>query len=434
MNDSIGIVRGNLKIIEWKSGKHKNLYLCGLEDICIDEEISSVRTTAFSHTAFLKSNIISKLVDENRFDIRELDESYIILRDEALKKIKELYRERLADAASNEVIKIKNDKIYPFIGEAKNDVDKATRQVFDIFAYKVNEFIPEFSKATKNSKQLTYRLLKEALETNPTSLKFILSEVLTLSTEQQNELASILEKTSLDSIINTTNLISNRISFLYGLEGILYGENFHKRLKERSQLHKILLNELWLFGEHYSYSYDDVTLKKVLKQHIKELGRRDFEEEIDFSKLTGLDDIPDIGLSRQCIIGEQDNYENLVIELKRPSCTITEKELNQIKKYAYTIEENMYFDKEKTKWKFILVGTKFDKYTKKELNQHNRTQGLLYKSSDSNLEVWVKEWNQVIQEAKGKYQHLKDKLELNMTNNEEGLYYLREKYKEYLPE
>jgi Histidine kinase-, DNA gyrase B-, and HSP90-like ATPase len=434
VSDSEGIVRGTLKVIEWKSGKHKNIYICNSENYCIDEERSSVRTGLFSHTAFLKSNIINNLINEHRLEVREFDSGYVLLREEALKIIKNIYLERLADAASIEVKKIKEEKIYPYDGEPKNEVDRASRQIFDIFAYKVNELLPEFRKNTKSSKQFTYRLLKESLETNPTTLKYILSEVLNLSMEQQNELASILEKTSFKSIINTTNLITNRISFLYGIEEILCGKEIHKRVKERSQLHKILLNELWLFGEHYNYSYDDITLKNVLKQHIKELGRAELIDKIDFTTINDLNDIPDIGLSRQCVVGEQDNYENLVIELKRPSCIITEKELNQIKKYAYTIEENMYFDKEKTKWKFILLGTKFDKYTKKELNQSNRPQGLLYKSNDINLEVWVKEWNQVIQEAKGKYQHLKDKLELNMTNNEEGLNYLREKYKDYMPD
>ncbi|MEN3130497.1 hypothetical protein ABDI49_05315 [Bacillus cereus] len=40
----------------------------------------------------------------------------------------------------------------------------------------------------------------------------------------------------------------------------------------------------------------------------------------------------------------------------------------------------------------------------------------------------------MIQEVKGQYQHLKKKLELNVTSNEQGLNYLKQKYKEYLPE
>ncbi|MEB9553601.1 hypothetical protein P4J22_30590 [Bacillus cereus] len=47
--------------------------------------------------------------------------------------------------------------------------------------------------------------------------------------------------------------------------------------------------------------------------------------------------------------------------------------------------------------------------------------------------MWVKECGQIIQDAKGKYHHLKNKLELEVKDNKEGLEYLQEKYKVYLP-
>ncbi|WP_170969752.1 hypothetical protein, partial [Bacillus wiedmannii] len=126
-------------------------------------------------------------------------------------------------------------------------------------------------------------------------------------------------------------------------------------------------------------------------------------------------------------------YENLVIELKRPSCIIGQKEITQIKSYAFAIEENEYFDKEKTKWKFMLIGVKLDKFTLREINQQGRVKGHIYTSADGHVEVWVKEWGQIIQDAKGKYHHLKNKLELEVKDNKEGLEYLQEKYKVYLP-
>lgn len=233
-------------------------------------------------------------------------------------------------------------------------------------------------------------------------------------------------------MINTAKLISNRIAFINGLENILYSGEYHKRLKERSQLHKILLGELWLFGEQYQYGYDDISLKNVLKDHLQILGRDKLLEDINFKDIKDLNDIPDIGLWRQYIGATEDSYENLVIELKRPSCIISQDEISQIKRYAYAVEENSYFDKEKTKWKFILIGIRLDKYSKMEISQSDRAPGLISKTD--NIEVWVKEWNQIIQEAKGKHKFLKDKLELEVKDNEEGINYLRQKYKEYLPE
>lgn len=426
------IVEGQLVLIEWKDGNYKNIYYCGDQGVGYLEENSGIKSGIFSHTFYLQSKVIDDLWKENQLVFKDLSEEFEVLRKKAKRHIGALYREKLAKEAAKEIKKIKEQKIYPYDGEPKTEIELAERQVFDICAYKINQYIPDFNRGNKQTRKFTYRLLKESLESNPNSLKTILQEILNLPEDQQNELANLLEKTSLTSMINTTRLITNRISFIYGLEQILYSTDYHKRLKERSQLHKILLGELWIFGEKYQYGYDDISLKNVLKDHLQILGRTELIEEIDSSKIDDLNDIPDIGLWKQCVGTEEDSYENLVIELKRPSCTITQKEISQIERYAYTVEENSYFDKEKTKWKFILIGIKLDKYARRKISQSDREPGLISKTE--NIEVWVKEWNQIIQETKGKHKFLKDKLELEIKDNEEGLNYLRTKYKEYLPE
>ena len=211
-------------------------------------------------------------------------------------------------------------------------------------------------------------------------------------------------------------------------------DDFQKRLKERSQLHKILVRELWLFGDEYSYGYDDISLRNVLKQHLHLLERDEIANDIDYKSIKSLNDIPDIGLFRQFPTGKPGHYENLIIELKRPSCNIGIKEISQVKRYAHAIERNDHFDKDKTKWKIILLGVHLDDYAEFEIKQAGRETGLIHKSETGSMEVWVKEWNQVIQEAKGKHQHLKQMLELEVKDNEEGLNYLRSKYKEYIPD
>lgn len=426
------MVEGILIAIEWKDGNYKNTYLCSDQGVAYLEENSGLKGGVFSHTFYLKSSLIDSLWKDNQLIFKDTSEEFILLKAEAEKHMRAIFREKLANEASNEIKKLKQQKIYPYNGEPTNELEKAERQVFDICAYKINQYIPDFSKNDKQSKQFTYRLLKEALESNPNSLGLILKEVLNLPADQQNEMANLLEKTSLSSMINTAKLISDRISFIHGLEQILFRHDYHRKLKERSQLHKILLGELWLFGEQYQYGYDDISLKNVLKEHLQILGREELLEEVELKNIKGLNDIPDIGLWRQFVTSNEDHYENLVIELKRPSCTITSKEISQIEGYAYAVEENSYFDKEKTKWKFILIGIKLDSFAKKKVSQSDRPYGLLTKTD--NIEVWVKEWNQIIQEAKGKHKFLKDKLELEVRDNEEGLKYLRSKYKEFLPE
>ncbi|MBF0706034.1 hypothetical protein IQ283_05385 [Alkalihalobacillus hwajinpoensis] len=72
----------------------------------------------------------------------------------------------------------------------------------------------------------------------------------------------------------------------------------------------------------------------------------------------------------------------------------------------------------------IYFGVKLNNFAIKKGKQSDRSFGLIYYTE--NVEVWIKKWNQVIQDGKGKYQHLKDQLEYGVQNNNEGLSYLRE--------
>lgn len=429
--DTGEILEAHMDFIVWKRGKYKNLFFNGLESNAYINEKTKITLHNFSHSAYVKSSIFDDFWDNKRIITYQLEEDFILLMNEINQILTSISREKLANEASYEIEKIKDSKIYPYEGNPKNELEKAERQVFDICAYKINEYLPNFNRMHEDSKKVAYRLLKEALERNPTSIKTILKEVLNLPIEQQDELASLLEKTTLTSIINTTKLISDRLKFLNGLEQILYSKDYHKILKERSQLHKILVNELWIFGDQYQYGFDDISLKNVLKEHLNILDRKEVAADIDFKKIEGLDDIPDIGLYRKFVHGEPDHYENLVIELKRPSCVIGEKELSQIKSYAFAIDDNPHFDKQKTKWKFILLGIKLNSHAQREMKQSDREFGLIYNSD--NVEVWVKEWNQVIQEVRGKHQFLQKQLELEIQNDEEGLEYLHSRYKHLLP-
>ena len=424
-------IEAMVKIIEWESGNHKSLFLCNTKGLVYHEEKSFIKENNFSHCVYVMSQLIEELHLNNTLEVNEFDPKYTTLKKEVRKVVRDYYRKRLSDNAAETVQQLKKENIYPYQGNPNNIVEEAERQVFDICAVKVHQHLPEFNKNSKPSKKLTLNLLKQAMIQNPSSMRKILNEVLDLDMEQRDELAELLERTSLSAIINTTKIISDRIAFINGLEQILFDSNYEKRLKERSQLHKILLNEMWIFGDQYEYGFDDISLKNVLKKHLKLLEREELLKEIDMKSLNGLDDIPDLGLWRQYHFGKPGEYENLIIELKRPSCTISEKEINQVKKYAWAIEDEKYFDKEKTKWTLYLIATKLNKYAKKECEHNDREFGHIVKQE--NLNVYVKEWNQLIQEAKGRLQFAKDKLEYSIEDNSEGLNYLKKKYNELIP-
>lgn len=50
-----------------------------------------------------------------------------------------------------------------------------------------------------------------------------------------------------------------------------------------------------------------------------------------------------------------------------------------------------------------------------------------------NYDVYILTWGDIISEAKQRHEFIKERLNINLKENEEGLTYIKEKYKEYLP-
>jgi hypothetical protein len=341
-------------------------------------------------------------------------------------------RTRLHHHSKEFISELKTANLYPYKEDAKDNVETAKRQVFDIVALQINEYLPSFSEQEDKSKKLILSLVKEALENNTASFQKILSEVIGLPDDKKEELAEILEKTSLENIIDTMRLVTDRLDFLNGLELLIYDPELSKKIKERKHLHKIVINETWIFGDEYTYGADDLTLKNVLKQYLKDLGRDDFEEIVNSEDNSNLETIPDVCLWRRYNLGQTDKFENLVIELKRPTKDAGFTELNQIQSYANKVSNDARFPKDKTKWTFYLLVRNIKEELNATVEQEHRRYGHVQESK--NVNVFVLRWSDIIQAARAKYNYIKEKLDLNFQTNEDALSLLREKYKQYLPD
>jgi hypothetical protein len=237
--------------------------------------------TPFNISLFIESPYIDKLHTDSQLGLPEMDAVLSEITNTAKQIARKYSREQLHFRARNFIDELKRDNIYPYEHAPEGQVEIATRQVFDIVALQVNEFLPSFQEQDSKSKQFVLALVKESLETNSDNLKRILKEVIGLPKNKQEELADILETTSLSSIIDTMKEITNRLHMLRALQHIIYDDELSKNIKERKHLHKIIVNETWIFGDDYTYGADDVSLKNVLKAHLQYLGREDFQEIID---------------------------------------------------------------------------------------------------------------------------------------------------------
>jgi len=420
-----------IKIIEWSFDIKKKTYLCSKKGVPFRELKLGIRST-IPISIFIQSVYIEKLHRENLINLDNFDDILHNVLSEAKKFGRKYVRERLHQYSGAFIKDLKNRGLYPYRGKSDSIVESSKRQVFDIVALQVNEYLPDFEKQDDKSKKFTLSLIKEALEKDSASLQKILTEVIELPEEKRADLVEILEDTSLSSIIDTMTEIKNRIKFINGLEELIYNNTLNKNVLERKHLHKILINETWLFGDEYTYGVDDVTLKNVLKQYLKNLGRTDFEEILESESNKDLQIIPDVCLWRQFPEGRPGHKTNLIIELKKPRVDAGFEELMQIKLYASRISKDPRFPKEKTKWKFLLVTKGIKSDIEPELEQTDRKYGHVV--ATDTYDVYVLTWGHILNEARTRYEFIKEKLNLNLMDNEQNLQYLKTKYREYLPE
>jgi hypothetical protein len=238
-----------LDIVEWRTAANRALYLCNEKRFPLVQVDRRFHIGTFQFSAYLQSPYITAAQRDGTVELAEMQAPVVAVIDEAQRVIKDYFRSRAAQEARTVVDEWKEEQVYPFAGDPANQVEQVERQVFDIVAVNVARHLPDFGATQPKSKAFQLRMLRQAIEKSPDELQLILGEVLKLPKRQQEELAQLLRDVSLSSIISAARVVADRLRFLTGLDAVLFDPEPKQRLKERSQLHRIIAQNCWLFGE-----------------------------------------------------------------------------------------------------------------------------------------------------------------------------------------
>lgn len=277
----------------------------------------------------------------------------------------------------------------PYDGDATGILEQAERQVFDVLALNVHDYLPGFDKGDVRSRRFSLRLLRQAIENSPAAVQKIIQEVLNLPRDKQRDLADLLEKTSLSAIVNAAKTVADRLEFLRGLQLLVFDPVSEQQLKERSQLHRFLADHTWVFGDEFTLTVDDQSLTEVLRAHLRVLGR-DPKTATPVKRTDGRDGIVDLMLSKRVPMPDPEEREHLVVELKRPKQKVTNKEADQIIEYAVAVAQDKQFRDVATKWVFWVVSNEMDANVRRKVRQRHRPEGLLHDDEEHRIVVWVK--------------------------------------------
>src|SRR5690606_24482940 len=351
-------------------------------------------------------------------------------------KVREHFRRRILQHRSETIQRWKDEKIYPY--EEKSEVnasEQIERQVFDILAVNVEDHLPFFDEAPSKSKKFTFRLLAQAIRENPDSVRTIMDEVLNLKKEEQDDLATLLQKTTLSKIITSARIVADRLNFVEALSDLLFNRESKKRLLERDQLHKALEVESWIFKEDFNLAGSEKTLEDALAIHIGKLGKREDDADESDDPVLREDDKGgriDLMLARS-IQPTQGCHEYLVVELKRPKQKINSEVLAQIESYAFAVAKDSRFDQKRTKWTFMVVSNEMDEYAKLKSRQKDRPEGVVFQSDDSSITVWAKTWAEILNDARARLNFFSQQLDYQADSDSE-LAYLKRAHSKYIPD
>jgi len=335
-------ITAKLTVVEWKANASKSLVFCDESGFALGERQGVIHAPGLNFTAYLQSGYIRELQQKNLLELDELSDDVRPLVESAKTALRTYARRRQAERAETAVTDWKREEVYPYLGEPTSPVETAERQVFDIVAINVSAYLPDFDKTAQKQKRLAFRLLRQALEDSPESVQTILTDVLNLPREKQEDLAKLLKKTSLSAIIQASKTIADRLNFLRGLELLLFDPLSKETLLERKQLHRILAPNTWIFGEAFHLTVDDESLNEVLARHRESLGSVT-DENAPVLRDDGSKGIVDLMLSCRVPLPHAEEREHLVIELKRPSKKVDLQVTTQIESYAMAVATDERF-------------------------------------------------------------------------------------------
>lgn len=278
-----------------------------------------------------------------------------------------------------------------------------------------------FSKQlNKSQKKILIKLLDRIVQSNRLSELFdVLDGVVSLTEDDMCRISNLLQRTSLENITKTVEHIRDRLDIIQSFKSLIYQ---HQRFAlEVPHIQKCIESNLWLFGEKYHLLTSEEDKFEQALRNLLEFHKKD--NYYDKEPIVHPDKNKEMDLfiaQKGFRVGDDDKkyFHHVVIELKRPSIKLGDKELQQIKTYKNVIANEPQFQDENSLWDFVLIGneisdskiTAADLRSDLESNKIHGEPGLVQKTG--NYRIIVKTWKQILNEFELRYNDISNRLSL----------------------
>ena len=245
-------------------------------------------------------------------------------------------------------------------------------------------------------------------------VKVVLEQLQELSEEEQQELLDILNRTKLSNVLSTLKEIDHRLYVIDCLK-CLISEHEEDTL-EVKHIQKILDDNFWIFGEQFRlFSSTEGALKTVLVKYAKDILKIQ-DPNLENSPTGEVD----LFLTKTEQMGET-RQNNIIVELKRASKKLGQKEYDQIENYMYKISDESLCNGENQYWEFYLIGRDYDYRIADKIdsakNHGEKLKGLCLNINDGKYKIYVRKWSDILEVEWGnKMRCLKDRFQIVQEN------------------
>lgn len=406
----------SIKIIVWKEKikeKFCTYYINSKDELKSRSTTTFNRNTVnFNHSAYVKSSFFDKRNSAaiTLEDIKREERIYQKLNKFMQNLIEERLHSFLLRNSENEIEKMRKRGSFPHFSD--NPWDKVREQNFTNVVkelYCIESKIFYKLKPIQEKSLLAFlNLLLDSAERE--NILSIIEEIVSLSSQQREDFAKILQKTKLENILNSIKLIESRYTVIEGLRTIVY--DLANYANEREHIQKIVESHYWIFGERYNLVSADERMQKALEKYLYLIDGKDAPS----PKLESDGDINrrmDIFMCRKQLA--EDSYEtqleeNIIVELKAPMVKLTNKVYRQIEDYMLFITKHHEFNTQLRRWKFISVCREIDDDIRNKYDAF-RDKGkkfLIYQAS--NFEIYAMTWADVFKDFEIRHSFILDRL------------------------
>ena len=286
-----------------------------------------------------------------------------------------------------------------------------------------------FNAINRQQREMSARLLKLALEERPEELDEILAKTLSLSEAEREQVADMLRYSSLGKIVGAASEVSRRLDLIATLRHVIYSDDVSDRMREVDQLHPLIKDQAWLFGEDWRLSRSEASLTNVLRSAVD----NEVILEEDIANSGGEVLLADGRRGRVDLLFERTilspgDQQRLVVELKRPSVSLGNKELGQIRGYAGAL--SCHPGVRPGKWTFWLVGKTYKPEVRGQVEQRDRAWGHIEAHDD--YDIWITTWGHLLDDAERRLAFYRDQLSYDMTQ-EQAVERVRSRHQKLLP-